>query len=107
MKIHVLDIDDTLLYSNYDAEKNKYMLKGADIELVNLVNKLYDNGDTIIIETARHWNHFSKTIEQLKECGIKYHSLVMGRSPADYYVNDKGVTPEEFLKIYSKEVSDG
>jgi hypothetical protein len=92
----VFDIDDTILYSDYD--NGKYNLKGCNQELIDKINKLHFFGHQIILQTGRHWNDLMLTKNQLSYYNVKYHSLIMGKPVADYYVDDKGCTPEEFLK---------
>ena len=96
--IYRVDIDDTILFSAYD-EKSEfgYTLIGSNTELIEKINELYDNGNTIIVDTARHWNHLEITKKQLEQIGLKYHTLTMGQPYADFIINDKAVTPWEFL----------
>lgn len=93
----VFDIDNTVLFSEF--VDGKYYLQASNKELVAAVNYLFEMGSTIIMYTARHWNHFMVTKEQLQEIGIKYHSLVMGKPVADFYIDDRATKPEEFLKL--------
>ena len=60
------------------------------------VNKLYDDGHEIIVETARgsvtgiDW--LSLTKYQLETWGVKYHEVRAGvKFYADYYVDDKAI----------------
>lgn len=70
-------------YSNNIPNKN----------IIEICNKLYDAGHTIIIQTARgsgtgiDWSQ--KTEKQLKKWGVKYHKLYFGKPAADYYIDDK------------------
>jgi hydroxymethylpyrimidine pyrophosphatase-like HAD family hydrolase len=93
----VFDIDDTILFSEIDHEGN-YHLNRFDPFVVDKINMLYDRGEIIIISTGRHWNHLEVTIEQLKSVGLKYHTLHMGKPVADYYIDDKALTPIEFMQ---------
>lgn len=93
----VFDLDDTILYS--EISDNEYFVIGANDELINIINNLYDDGNEIIIHTARHWNHLQVTIEQLDEYGVCYDTVVCGKPVGDYYVDDKGIKPEDFIKI--------
>ena len=46
---------------------------------IKLVNKLFDEGNTIIIDTARGSvsgkNYFFFTVNQLKSWGVKFHTV--------------------------------
>lgn len=98
--IYCFDLDGTLCVdTNGQYEKAKPI-----IERVNIVNNLYDNGNTIIIETARgsvtkkDWYEITET--QLIKWGVKYHSLRVGNKIyADYYIDDKGINDKIFFKL--------
>jgi len=97
--IFCFDIDGTLLQTKYDVN-NGYVVQWAKIELIALLNKLYNEGNTIIIQTGRHWQWLKQTKQQLDDYGIQYHTLIMGNVVADVYINDKAFLPEDFCKIY-------
>lgn len=70
---------------------------------IKLVNKLFDEGHTIYIDSARgsgtgeYWTQ--KTHEQLKKWGLKYHKLRCGyKFAADEYIDDKGFNSENWFK---------
>ena len=90
-----VDIDDTLFVS--ERIEGEYVLKYADIAMIDRVNALHEEGHTIILWTGRHWNHLNVTKQQLDKYGVKYDSLVMAKPPVDVMVDDKAVTPEQFL----------
>ncbi len=93
----VFDIDDTIIFSEID-ESGEYHMKRYNHLMVNKINKFYERGDVIIISTARHWNHLEVTIAQLKSIGLKYHTLHMGKPYADYYIDDKALSPMDFMR---------
>lgn len=93
-----IDIDDTILFSDID-EKGEYHLKNYDRLIVEKINQLYDSGHTIILWTGRHWNHLHITIEQLNGAGIKYHSLLLSKPVADFYIDDKAIKPFDFKRM--------
>jgi len=90
----VIDIDDTIIYSNeskcFGCGRNLYEMIKIDWVEVSRVNKLYDEGHTIILYTGRGWDCYEKTIEQLKLADIKYHELVMGK-PLGIYVDKDSI----------------
>ena len=87
--------------------------KGRDYESakpfenrIKTINKLYDEGNYIIFLTARAMGRFSDerhkiaqvtaeevlfdlTQQQLKEWGVRYHELIMGKPHADMFIDDK------------------
>ena len=104
--IYVFDIDGTIctkaLDFDYDSSKP---IK----ERISVINKLYDQGNTIIFQTARGMGRFKNdaqkaidtfydmTTNQLDEWGVKYHQLFLGKPAADIYVDDKGVRDMNFF----------
>jgi len=69
--------------------------------VINKINRLYDEGHHIKIFTARggttgkDWTKL--TTEQLRKWGVKYHSLITGKPVADFYIDNKGLNPGEFV----------
>ncbi len=96
-----IDIDDTILYSKVNDD-GSYTMTGINQKLIEKVNKLALEGHIIILWTGRHWNNLFLTIGQLEKAGVKYHTLMMGKPPVDYYVDDKAIRPDEFLKLEIK-----
>jgi len=72
--------------------------------MVEQVNRLFDEGNHIIIMTARgrgsgiDWTQL--TIEQLDRWGVKYHDLepMFHKPTADIFIDDKGINVEEWKK---------
>jgi len=98
--IYCFDLDKTLC-SDTNGEYEKAT---PFTERIKKVNELYDNGHTIIIETARgsvtkkDWYPLTET--QLEMWGVKYHTLRVGNKIyADVYIDDKGVNDKTFFKI--------
>tara|TARA_R110002020_G_scaffold76558_2_gene193919 strand:+ start:3097 stop:3417 length:321 start_codon:yes stop_codon:yes gene_type:complete len=102
---YVFDIDGTIcLNSNSDYENSTPIQTRID-----KVNELYDDGHTIIFQTARgmgrsknspafaYAKFFELTQSQLREWGVKYHSLFLGKPAGDVYVDDKGINDEDFF----------
>lgn len=95
---YLFDLDNTLcVTNNKDYEnakpKNKRIAK---------VNKLYDKGYEIKIETARgaqsgkDWSEFTK--KQLAEWGVKYHVLRVGvKMHYDILIDDKAINDKLFF----------
>lgn len=90
----VSDIDGTLLYTH--IENGRYVVDDVNQVLIDKLNRHYAQGDLVLLETGRHWNHLEDTLKQVKDAGIKYHTIVLGHIPADVYINDKGLQPLEF-----------
>lgn len=93
-----IDLDGTICSK---TENHKYHLAIPNEEMISKVNRLYENGNYIKIFTARGMvsgMEFKKlTTEQLKVWGVKYNELIMNKPSADFYIDDKSMTPEEFI----------
>lgn len=97
-KIIQFDLDNTLC----NTEGNYYEASTPKQDRIDYVNKLYDEGHTIIIETARgcvsgkSWFYY--TLDQLKSWGLKFHTLRTGvKFGADIFVDDKGFNDKVFF----------
>ena len=74
-------------------------------DMINTINRLYEEGNKIIIATGRggttgiDWRE--ETENQLKLWKVKYHELRFIKKPLDYlYVDDKACSPKEFMERY-------
>ena len=98
--IYCFDLDGTLCTKRELDYQNAEPFEGR----IEHVNALYDNGHTIIIETARgsgetkgtDWDTITET--QLSRWGLKYHQLRTGiKISADVYIDDKGKNSEDYF----------
>ena len=102
---YVIDIDGTICSNtngNYEDAK-------PIVDRIKLINKLYDEGNKIIFLTARGMGRsgnsvafaekaFSELTEkQLKDWGVKYNQLFLGKPSGDIYIDDKGIKDENFF----------
>lgn len=78
----VVDIDDTLLKT--DGWMYEYRNPVPIQKEIDLVNKAYEDGHTLILHTARNWDKYDLTIKHVQQLNIKYHQLVMGKPQGDY-----------------------
>lgn len=102
---YVFDVDGTVCNNTY----GKYEEAQPYYERINKINKLYDEGHKIIMFTARGMERYNGdlekvnerfyyfTLEQLKNWGIKFHQLKLGKPAADAYIDDKGIKDENFF----------
>lgn len=99
-KRFVFDIDGVIAKltpnNNYaDAEPNQKMIE--------VVNKLYDMGNQIILLTARgyvtgiDWKEITE--KQLQQWGVCYHELHFGKPNADYYVDDHMISMDKLIEL--------
>jgi len=97
---YCFDLDGTICTKTEDSSYENAQPYGV---MVEKINKLYGEGHTIKINTARGGNSgldwTDLTVKQLDTWGVKFHILIMGKPAADYYIDDKAMTPEKFLGI--------
>lgn len=95
-KVFCFDIDGVIAKL---SPNNNYYLAEPNTPIIEKVNKLFDNNNTIILFTARgtktgiDWSEVTE--KQLKSWGVKYHELKFGKPAADYYVDDRLINLNE------------
>jgi len=94
-----VDIDETIALT---PDCRNYSLASPIEENIKKINKLYDEGNTIVYWTARgsgsglDWSETTK--EQFIEWGVKYHDLKFGKPQYDLFIDDKNINSERFFK---------
>jgi CMP-N,N'-diacetyllegionaminic acid synthase len=69
-------------------------------EIINQINKLYNNEHIILLYTARgattgiDWRKITE--DQMRQWGLKYHQLYFGKPTADVYIDDKAINLSEW-----------
>lgn len=102
--IYYVDIDETIC--KYPAAR-KYELAEPIHENILKINQLYENGDTVVYWTARgsttgiDWTEL--TYKQLKDWGVKYHELKLGKPHYDVFICDKAINSEIYFKKHTQE----
>jgi CMP-N,N'-diacetyllegionaminic acid synthase len=72
---------------------DRYLESEAYPPAVELVNRLHDAGNRIVVYTARgshtgiDWRETTR--EQLRRWGVRHHELRFGKPAADYFVDDR------------------
>ena len=111
-KRYCIDIDGTICTPTVGRDYHKAQ---PWQDRIQVLNKLYDEGNYIIYFTARAMGRFADqphsvasvkakevlfelTRQQLEEWGVKYNELIMGKPHADFFIDDKGVKDEDFFK---------
>lgn len=90
-KIIAVDIDDTVSTGRFwDSEPKP--IQG----MIDRVNDLYKKGHIIIYHTARHPSYYAITYAWLVKYGCYFHALEMGKLSADFYIDDKNISMEDF-----------
>lgn len=102
----IVDIDDTICFThNRDFENSE-----PNKAVINKINELYAKGWEIILFTARgakscitleerEKKYREITQRWLKKNNVKYTGLMFGKPNADYYVDDKNISIEEFINF--------
>ena len=110
----VVDFDDTIAF-----HQNRNFDEALPNEpLINKLNDLYDQGWKIDIFTARGSISCRSRIEAADKYGahieswlekhrVKYHALSFDKPLAAYYIDDKGITPEDFIETDIRELEGG
>lgn len=99
-KRFVFDIDGVIAKLEKDNDYSKSL---PNKPMINVINKLYELGNEIILFTARgyvtgiDWCDITK--ELLEKWGVHYHELQFGKPNADYYIDDKMLPMEWLLEI--------
>jgi hypothetical protein len=95
---YCFDLDGTLCTQTHGGN---YHLSEPFTQAIYAVNKLYDDGHTIIIDTGRgstsgiDWTEL--TTKQLFSWGLKYHELRVGKKiSADIFVDDKSINAKDW-----------
>ena len=102
---YVFDIDGTIC----SLTKGNYGFAIPYNDRIQKINKLYDEGHTIIFQTARGMGRsnnnmgyanrafYDFTRNQLLDWGVKFHDLFLGKPAGDVYIDDKGKTDIDFF----------
>lgn len=98
----VVDVDGVIAKLTNDLN---YELSQPCFEIINIINKLYDLGNKIILYTARgslsglDWREVTR--KQINSWNVKHHELKFGKPASDFYLDDKSLTLSGFYKLNS------
>lgn len=102
---YAIDIDNTLVKTHGSDYNNSVPIQS----MIDRVNKLHDDGNTVYLFTARGSasgkDHSQLTHDQMKRFGVKYDKIIFGKPDVDIFVDDKAISAKEWsnrmdLKIY-------
>ena len=102
MKLIYVDIDETICNREASSDfgvVHDYTKAQPIKENIAKINKLYDEGNTIVYWTARgsrkqiNWEELTK--QQLDSWGAKYHELKVDKPFYDLFIEDKALRIEE------------
>ena len=96
-KVFCFDCDGVICFTKgTDYAKSK-----PNYGVIKKINSLYDLGHTIKVFTGRgsqsglDWR--ATTEFQLKEWGVKYHELIMGKPSYDFFIDDHAWNIKDWL----------
>ena len=103
-KTIVVDIDDTISFT-YNRD---FINSVPNQPVIDKINQLYNEGWNIILFTARGGKSCNTLEEKEKKYrlvtenwlikhNVKYNILMFGKPNADYYVDDKNISVDEFV----------
>lgn len=99
--IYIVDIDQTICVTPNIRGEHLYNWAVPLGLRIDKINKLYDQGHTIIYWTARgsssgiDWTEL--TTQQLNKWGCKYHEVRLGKPSYDIWIDDKAFRDTEFF----------
>ena len=98
---YVIDIDGVIAKYNSTL---KYDESQPDFEMINIVNRIFDMGNEIILFTARGYktgiDWKDVTEKQLREWGVKYSKLLFNKPNADFYIDDHNLSIGQLKQIW-------
>ena len=115
---YVVDIDGTICTPG-PTDEMRYEQALPIQDRIDKINKLYDEGHTIVYLTARGMGRYKNNADLAKEefyefteiqlslWGCKYHQLFLGKPSGDCYIDDKGVHSDDFFRKLNLFLRDG
>jgi len=95
--VFCFDLDNVIC----KTEESDYSTSAPYIDVIKKINALYEDGNRILIFTARYMGRnnedinlaiqqgYKSTEVQLKMWKIKYHKLIFGKPVYDVFIDDK------------------
>jgi len=113
LKTIVVDLDDTICFPNhsYDDTERKYELASPNLNMIEALHRAKAKDYRIVVYTARrmltHHGDLQKIEEDAGEATRKWlnkynvpcDELIFGKPYAEYYVDDKALRPDEFVRL--------
>jgi CMP-N,N'-diacetyllegionaminic acid synthase len=101
-KTFIFDIDGVV---GTIVTGNDYNLTQPIVEHIRIINRLYDQGNTIVLFTARgsktgiDWSVVTE--QQMRKWGVKHHSLHFGKPAGDFYIDDRMLSLAELNRLFT------
>ena len=101
-KVIFVDVDETICH--YGMKRTGAVDYSKAIpykDRISKINKLYDEGNTIVYWTARGTktgiNWFHVTLNQLNTWGCRFTELRLGKPFYDLFIDDKNINSENYF----------
>ncbi len=98
-KKYCFDLDGVICNNTFGDYDNAL----PNIKVINIINKLFSEGNYILIYTSRYMGKFNndivkvnehgftKTKKQLEDWGLKFNKLLLGKPEYDIIIDDKSI----------------
>ena len=83
-RVRVIDIDGTILKKRAPHERHEEPVLLGDAG--KIINEWFEQGDYILLWTARPNEYYEKTFLELERCGIRFHELICDK-PYSYEIH--------------------
>ncbi len=97
----VFDIDGVIALKREDLD---YAQAQPNERMIRIINRLYEWGNEIVLFTARGYvtgiDWRPVTEKQMKDWGVHYSELHMGKLNADFYVDDKMIGVDTLYDLF-------
>ena len=95
----IIDLDRTICTEERQFSRALAApLQGA----VESVNALFEEGHTIILYSARTWAEWEVTNHWLRENGLKFHQLFLGKPTGDVWIDDRAIRHVDWNQTLEK-----
>lgn len=91
-----VDFDKTLTDPDQDEWAAAYEQEPQE-DVIEATREAYFGGAKIVIWTARQWPEAPQIAGWLTAHEVPYHGLRCGKGGAEKYVDDKAISPTEFI----------
>jgi len=86
-----VDIDGVLTKETQGHGHEQYLLRTPDKEMIYAITCLRERGHHIILFSARHEEDREITCRWLKDHGVQYDQLILGKPHYDIFIDDLSV----------------
>jgi uncharacterized HAD superfamily protein len=96
LKVIAVDMDGTLCVGDAWTPEQALATEPR-LDIIEKVNELAQS-NFVVIFTARRDHMLPATLEWLRRNNVRFHAISNIKMPADVYVDDRAILPEDLLK---------